>query len=39
VVIDPVRKLFTTPCYMLEASLVQIQEGTENIVREMLNVM
>ncbi len=39
VVVDPVRKLFTTPCYMLEANLVQIQEGTENIVREMLKVM
>jgi len=39
VVIDPVRKLFTTPCYMRDASLVQIQQGTENIVRAMLKVM
>jgi enhancing lycopene biosynthesis protein 2 len=39
VVADPVRKLFTTPCYMLDANLVQIQEGTENIVKAMLKAM
>jgi enhancing lycopene biosynthesis protein 2 len=39
VVIDPVRKFFTTPCYMLDASISQIAMGTENIVREMLRVM
>lgn len=39
VVVDPVRKLFSTPCYMLDAGIVQIQQGTENIVREMLKVM
>jgi len=39
VVVDPVRKLFSTPCYMLEANIVQIQQGTENIVREMLKVI
>ncbi|MCX6287063.1 MAG: isoprenoid biosynthesis glyoxalase ElbB [Bacteroidetes bacterium] len=36
VVIDPVHKLFTTPCYMLDATLSQIAEGTENIVNEMI---
>jgi len=36
VVIDPVHKLFTTPCYMLDATISQIEEGTKNIVREML---
>jgi len=36
VVIDRVRNLFTTPCYMLDATLSQIAEGTENLVREML---
>jgi enhancing lycopene biosynthesis protein 2 len=36
VVADKVRKLFTTPCYMLNASISQIAEGTENIVGEML---
>ncbi|MCX6268165.1 MAG: isoprenoid biosynthesis glyoxalase ElbB [Bacteroidetes bacterium] len=36
VVIDPVRKIFTTPCYMLDATISQIAEGTENVVREIL---
>ncbi len=36
VVIDRVRNLFTTPCYMLDATISQIAEGTENLVREML---
>lgn len=36
VIIDEARKLFTTPCYMLDASLTQIAEGTTNIVREMM---
>ncbi|MEI6455475.1 MAG: isoprenoid biosynthesis glyoxalase ElbB [bacterium] len=39
VVADPVRKLFTTPCYMLDATISQIQQGTENIVREMMKAM
>ena len=39
VVIDKVRKLFTTPCYMLDATISQISAGTENIVKEMLSVM
>ncbi|MCX6304854.1 MAG: isoprenoid biosynthesis glyoxalase ElbB [Bacteroidetes bacterium] len=36
VVIDKARKLFTTPCYMLDATISQIAGGTENIVREMM---
>ena len=36
VVSDKVRNLFTTPCYMLDATISQIAEGTENIVKEML---
>lgn len=39
VVTDPVRKIFTTPCYMLEANLVQIQQGTENLVKAMMEAM
>jgi enhancing lycopene biosynthesis protein 2 len=39
VVIDKSRKIFTTPCYMLDADIVQIAEGTENIVREMMKMM
>lgn len=36
VVLDPVHKLYTTPCYMLDASMQQIEEGTRNIVGEMM---
>ena len=36
VIFDEARKLFTTPCYMLDASITQIAEGTANIVREMM---
>jgi enhancing lycopene biosynthesis protein 2 len=39
VVIDKERRLFTTPCYMLDASISQIAEGTENIVKEMMRRM
>ncbi len=39
VVIDHQKKLFTTPCYMLDASISEIEAGTANIVREMLKVM
>jgi enhancing lycopene biosynthesis protein 2 len=39
VVADRVRKLYTTPCYMLDATISQIAEGTENIVREMMKDM
>jgi enhancing lycopene biosynthesis protein 2 len=36
VIIDEKNNLFTTPCYMLDANIVQIAEGAENIVRAML---
>jgi len=39
VITDHKRKIFSTPCYMLDADIVQIAEGAENIVREMLKVM
>jgi len=39
VVVDPVRKIFTTPCYMLDANLVDIQHGTDNIIRAMMKAM
>ena len=39
VIIDTTRKIFTTPCYMLDADIVQIAEGTENLVREMMKYM
>ena len=39
VVYDKIHNIFTTPCYMLDASISQIEEGTANIIREMLKVM
>lgn len=39
VVIDEKHKLFTTPCYMLDATIVQIADGAENIVKAMLEKM
>jgi len=39
VVVDSNNKFFTTPCYMLEATISEIADGTENIVKEMLKVM
>jgi enhancing lycopene biosynthesis protein 2 len=39
VIADRTLKIFTTPCYMLDASILQIAEGTENIVREMMAVL
>jgi enhancing lycopene biosynthesis protein 2 len=37
VVVDKRNKIFTTPCYMLDASIVQIYEGAMNVVREIIN--
>ncbi|MCX6278957.1 MAG: isoprenoid biosynthesis glyoxalase ElbB [Bacteroidetes bacterium] len=39
VIVDAERKLFTTPCYMLDGAISQIAEGTDNIVREMIKAM
>jgi enhancing lycopene biosynthesis protein 2 len=39
VIIDRKNNIFTTPCYMLDATIVQIEEGTRNMIREMMKVM
>jgi len=39
VVEDKKHNIFTTPCYMLEASILDIEEGTDNIVKAMLKRM
>lgn len=39
VVSDHENKLFTTPCYMLDADIAQIGLGAENIVKAMLEFM
>jgi enhancing lycopene biosynthesis protein 2 len=36
VIIDEKHRLFTTPCYQLSSTIVQIAEGADNIVKAML---
>ncbi len=36
VLIDSENKLFTTPCYMLDATIAQIGDGADNVVRAVL---
>lgn len=39
VVVDPEKKIFTTPCYMLDATILDIEKGATNIVNAMLEVI
>ena len=39
VVVDPDHNLVTTPCYMLDANIVQIAEGAHNVVDAMISMM
>jgi enhancing lycopene biosynthesis protein 2 len=39
VVIDHKYKLATTPCYMLDANILQIAEGTRNITKAVFDMM
>jgi len=39
VIIDEKNKIVTTPCYMLDASITQIYEGAENVVKAMIDLM
>lgn len=39
VVVDKKYNFYTTPCYMLDANILQIWEGAENIVKAMLKEM
>jgi len=39
VVVDPDHNLVTTPCYMLDANIVQIAEGADNLVDAMIKMM
>jgi len=36
VVVDSKNKIVTTPCYMLDASIGQVAEGAENIIKAVL---
>lgn len=39
IVIDPHFKLVTSPCYMLDASIPQVAEGAENVIKAILNML
>ncbi len=39
VVVDKAKKVVTTPCYMLDATIAQIGEGANNVVKAMLALM
>jgi enhancing lycopene biosynthesis protein 2 len=39
VVVDPDHNVVTTPCYMLDANIVQIAEGADNVVDAMVKLM
>jgi len=39
VAIDKKNKIVTNPCYMLDSNIVDIAEGAENVVKEMLKMM
>ncbi len=38
-VVDNRYKIVTTPCYMLDANIVQIADGAENVIKEMLKLI
>ncbi len=38
VVVDKNKKIVTSPCYMLDADIVQIARGADNVVKEMFKL-
>ncbi len=38
VVIDTENKIVTSPCYMLDANITQIEEGTKNLIEKLLQL-
>lgn len=39
VVVDKKYKIVTTPCYMLDATITQIEEGAQNVVKAILGML
>ncbi|MFW5979005.1 MAG: isoprenoid biosynthesis glyoxalase ElbB [Bacteroidia bacterium] len=39
VTVDKENNVFTTPCYMLDANILQIGEGADNVVKAMMEVI
>jgi len=38
IIVDEKYKVVTTPCYMLDADITQIQQGTENLVKALFEM-
>jgi enhancing lycopene biosynthesis protein 2 len=36
VVVDKKNKIFSTPCYMLDATIVQVYDGANNVIKEIM---
>jgi enhancing lycopene biosynthesis protein 2 len=39
ITVDEKNKIVTTPCYMLDANIIQIAEGAENVVKKILELI
>lgn len=39
VIVDPVRRVATTPCYMLDATLSQIDDGARAVIKAVLGLI
>lgn len=39
VVVDPINKIVSTPCYMLDSTIDQIGDSAMNLVREMIKML
>ncbi len=39
VVVDPSHKIATTPCYMLDATILNIADGANNVIKAMMELM
>lgn len=39
VIVDEKNKVVTTPCYMLDATIAQVGDGADNVVKAILNML
>lgn len=39
IAVDEANRLVTTPCYMLDASIAQVAQGAENLVKKVLSMI
>ena len=39
VVVDEGNKVVTTPCYMLDATIAQVGDGADNVVKAIMKLL